>query len=250
MSIDYPSAAQLPALRMLWMDGFGDDDVFLDRFFSTGYCPRRCRCITVQGQLAAALYWFDCQWEGKKAAYLYAVATVPAYRGQGLCRSLMEDTHLLLEQKGYAGTILVPGEPGLFRMYEKMGYSVMSGVDSITCSAAQPPVALRQVSAEEYALSRRRLLPVGGVLQEDENLTFLASWAKLYIGKDFVLAAVIDGSHLQGLELLGDASAAPGILTALGLESGTFRTPGKKPYAMFRPLGSGIAPTYFGLAFD
>ena len=130
MNIDYPTRARIPALRSLWTQAFGDDDAFLDLFFSTAYGETRCRCITLQGQIAAALYWFDCAAEGETFAYLYAVATDPAFRGKGLCRALMEDTHHLLKDQGYAGTVLVPGEPGLFDMYEKMSYTVLSGMNS------------------------------------------------------------------------------------------------------------------------
>ena len=69
---------------------------------------------------------------------------------------------------------------------------------------------------------------------------------------DFLLAAEHDGDSLTGMELLGNAAAAPGILGALGFSRGHFRTPGTAlPGAMFRPLRAGAdAPGYFGLIFD
>ena len=74
----------------------------------------------------------------------------------------------------------------------------------------------------------------------------------LYAGGDFLLAAEHDGDSLTGMELLGNAAAAPGILGALGFSHGHFRTPGTAlPGAMFRPLRPGAdAPGYFGLIFD
>lgn len=249
MNIDYPTRAQIPALRKLWKQAFGDTDAFLDLFFSTAYGENRCRCTNARGQIVAALYWFDCTAGGEKYAYLYAVATDPAFRGQGLCRRLMDDTHRLLKEQGYAGTVLVPGEPGLFDMYEKMGYIDLSGADSFDL-AAGAPISLRQVTAEEYAAARRDLLPTGGIVQEGENLRFLASYAKLYIGEGFVLAAVTEGTHLQCTELLGDRTAAAGIVAALGMQTGTFRVPGENRFSMYRPLKDLPAPGYFGLAFD
>lgn len=249
MNIDHPTRAQIPALRKLWKQAFGDTDAFLDLFFSTAYAPRRCRCITVQGQIVAALYWFLCHDEEESYAYIYAVATDPAFRGQGLCRRLMDDTHNLLKEQGYAGAVLVPGEPGLFDMYEKMGYTDLSGADSFDL-AAGTPISMRQVTAEEYAAARRDLLPPGGIVQEGENLHFLDSYAKLYAGKGFVLAAITEGTHLYCTELLGNLSAAPGIVASLGMQTGTFRTPGKNRFSMYHPLKDIPAPRYFGLAFD
>ena len=239
----------IDALKSLWKQAFGDDDAFLDLFFSTAYAPERCRWLAVEDRLAAVLYWFDCTWSGTKYAYIYAVATDNAFRGQGLCRRLMEDTHQALLTQGYAGAILVPGEPGLFEMYRKMGYREMGGMKSFFCAPAAP-IELQEVSMETYAAKRRSLLPPGGVAQEGSSLAFLAGYARLYCGADFVLAAVSDSNKLLGLELLGNADAAPGIVAALGCDEGSFRIPGSAPFAMYHPLSDSPAPAYFGLAFD
>lgn len=250
MNIDCPAIHHIPGLRDLWKRAFGDEDAFLDGFFGTAFSPDRCRMLTLKAEAAAALYWLDCRLGENRLAYLYAVATAPEFRGQGLCRALMEDTLRLLRERGYAGAVLVPGEPALFAMYEKMGYQVLSGMDILSCRAGQMPAALRRVDAGQYAAVRRRLLPPGGIVQEGENLRLLESYAELYAGEDFVLAAVKDGASLRGLELLGNPAAAPDILAALSMEQGRFRIPGSTPFAMYRPLTDAPSPRYFGLAFD
>lgn len=239
------------SLRRLWQEAFGDDDPFLDAFFSTAYSPRRCRTLHVSGQLAAALYWFDCSFQGQKIAYLYAVATVKAFRGRGLCRRLMEDTHRHLADLGYAGTLLVPGEASLFQMYTGLGYETVSGISEFSCTAAPGKLTLEQTSRDEYARLRRQLLPAGGVLQEGENLAFLETQYSFFKGAGCLLAASRRDENLFCAELLGDCSAAPGILAALGCQDGTFRTPGNtRPFAMYHAFTDAPAPSYFGLAFD
>lgn len=251
MNIDYPQPHHLDPLRLLWQEAFSDDDTFLDTFFGSVFSADRCRCVTVGDQIVAALYWLDCRLDGIPLAYLYAVATRKNYRGEGMCRRLMADTHSLLQELGYGGSILVPGEKSLFRMYEAMGYTPCASIREFSRDAGDEPVPIRSVSPEEYARLRRQLLPPGGVVQEGENLAFLASQAQLYAGEDFLLAATADGSALRGLELLGNADAAPGILAALSKPHGTFRAPGDShPFAMYRPLTESPAPRYFGLAFD
>ena len=173
MNIDYPSPEQLDGLKQLWQEAFGDDDAFLEHFFAYGFAPDRCRRLTVDGQIAAALYWFDCSYRGKPLAYLYGVATAKNHRGKGLCRILTENTHNHLKYLGYAGEILVPAEGNLFQMYEKMGYSLCASVSEFTCQAGETPVALRQVDAEEYCHLRRQFISENGVLQEGDNLNFL-----------------------------------------------------------------------------
>ena len=243
MKIDYPTREQTEGLCRLWQEAFGDDDAFLDTFWSTAFSSDRCRCITNNGEVAAALYWFDCRCEKAPMAYLYAVATAKKHRGKGLCRALMEDTHGLLAKLGYAGSILVPGEPGLFAMYEKMGYRCFGGMDTTLCEAAEA-LPVREIDAEEYMRLRLDFLPQGGVAQE--GMAFLATYARFYTGEGFLLAA----TENMGLELLGDAALAAGIAGALGWNAGKFRVPGATPFAMYHPLTDGPAPAYFGLAFD
>ena len=239
MKADMP----ISQLRSLWQEAFGDSDAFLDRFFETAFSPARCRYIVIDGCVAAALYWFDCRCDGAPMAYIYAVATANAHRGKGLCRALMEDTHEHLKNTGYVGSILVPGNAGLFAMYKKMGYACFGGMDTVRFQAGTP-VTMREISPAEYATLRLQYLPPHAVAQD--GLTFLASYAKLYAGSDFILA---DTEEL-GLELLGNTAAAPGILAALGKKEGSFRIPGSNPFAMYHPLTDAPAPSYFGIAFD
>lgn len=248
MTIDYPTNAQLPQLRRLWQTAFGDSDAFLDGFYATGYSPRRCRWVNMDGQVAAGLYWFDGQCRGQTVAYLYAVATAPEYRHRGLCRTLLEDTHDLLASSGYAAALLVPEGDALRQMYTAFGYRNWGGKLEWHCQAGLTPLPLRQINPEEYARLRRQLLPAGAVIQEGSSLAYLATFAQFYTGEGVLLAAARDGDSLRAMELLGNPDAAPGILRALSCTGGTFSAPGDAPFAMCLPLKSSFPPSgYFGL---
>ena len=253
MTIKQPDLQQIPALRVLWKEAFGDTDAFLDTFWNTAFSADRCRCVTVDDCLAAALYWFDCEHMGNRLAYIYAVATGREYQGRGVCRALIEDTHDHLTARGYRGVVLVPGNEALFAMYAGMGYGSGMQILEFSCAAAGNAVAVQSVDAKTYGRLRRAMLPENAVIQEGENLDFLQSQAELYAGTDFLLAARREGDTLEGIELLGNKGAASGILRALGCAYGMFRMPGTgKPFAMYRALGAGDtpAPAYFGIAFD
>ena len=249
MQLNYPTPSLLPAQRALWQEAFGDEDSFLDAFFAYGYSPLRSRCITIDGHLAAAIYWFDCAWQDKKVAYLYALAVAEKYRGQGLAHKLMADVESLLSSQNYAGAILVPGNEGLFAFYGKMGYIPINCAENITVSPTSP-IPVRKIDKAEYDRLRRGLLGQNAATLGSENCCFLSSVWQLYAGDRWVLAAFDNGSHLIGMELLGDASAAGGILAALGKGKSTFRIPGNDPFAMYKPLCDSGSPDYFGLAFD
>ena len=251
MVIDYPAGAQESQLRTLWRLAFGDSEEFIAGFFAGGYSPRRCRCAVENGNAAAVLYWLDAEFRGQKFAYLYAVATHPDFRNRGLCRALMADTMQCLAGLGYDGALLMPQDVGLREMYARMGFRDCCTVSEFSCDA-RAAVAVRPVSPAEFARLRRAYLPPDGVIQEGANLSYLKSYASFYAGEDFLLTAAPEGGSLTGMELLGNADAAPGILGALGFSHGRFRTPGATlPGAMFRPLRAGThAPGYFGLVFD
>ena len=252
MWIDYPASGHIPQLRQLWKIAFGDEDAFLDLFFRHAFAIDRCRCILTEDRIAAVLYWFDCSLENRKIAYIYAVATHPDFRNQGLCRKLMADTHQILADRGYAGAVLVPQKESLRQMYAGMGYRDCGGLNRFACAAENRQLPVRTIGAEEFTALRRSLLPADGVVQEGENISFLASQLQFYAGPDFLLTAYAEEDTLHGIELLGDISVASGIPAALGFSRGTFRTPGTQlPFAMFHPLADSCpVPGYFGFAFD
>ena len=239
-------------LEKLWQEAFGDTQETLDKFFATGFSPDRFHCICENGRPVSALYRFDCEVSGKKFAYLYAMATLKSHRGKGLARRLLAETHESLKAQGYAGAILVPGEPSLFDFYEKIGYRTVTTVQEFTCSRGATPVELREVDVAEYACLRKILLPSGGVAQEGATLDYLRTYAKFYAGEKFLLSATVDGDVLQAQELLGDAALAPYILCSLNKEEGHFRMPGAgRDFAMYLPLNDDCPrPAYFGLALD
>ena len=253
MWIDHTTPDLLPQLKSLWHTAFGDSMDFIDLFFSTGYAPERSRCITENGKVLSVLYWLDCFYEGQKMAYIYAVATDPAHQGKGLFRKLSEDTRALLTQQGYAAELLMPGDDGLRQMYAKMGYTTVCSARQFTCARKEaPPVPIAPISGAQYAALRPQYLPSGSVIQEGENLDYLASYAEFYRGEDFLLTASVWEGKLNGMELLGNIAAAPGILSALGIDTGTFRTPGgNTPTAMSRPLKNDVKmPEYMAFLFD
>lgn len=252
MKIDFPVPMQYDKLTALWKEAFGDSEEFIDGFFCTGFSPARCRCATENGEIIAALYWFDVTCQNQRFAYVYAVAVAEAHRRQGICAALMADTHAHLKLRGYDGVLLMPQTDTLRQMYAKLGYADCTEIHKFTCEAGEIPVDLRRIDREEYAALRRSYLPEGGAVQEEENIAYLEMLAFFYAGEDFLLAAHKNGKTLYCPELLGNADAAPGIVAALGCTEGHFRAPGSgTPYAMFLHLTEeAVAPSYLGLAFD
>lgn len=251
MRIDHPVQSQIPALRQLWKEAFGDTDTYLDVFFDRGFRFDKTLCVSDGDSVAAALYWLDMDYWGGKAAYIYAVATGKAYRGRGLCRKLMDEAHRRLKARGYASAVLVPQDEGLARMYGAMGYVPGAGIREVRCQAAQEGLALERLDSQIYHRLRKEMLPPDGLALGTEARGLLAAQAEFYAGPGVLLAAVREGEVLLGLELLGDEAAASMITAALGCREGVFRLPGDGAFSMYYPLADHVTPPgHLGFAFD
>ncbi len=252
MNIDYPKN-NIDDLKKLWNEAFGDGNDFLNMFFEKIYSPERCLVAYENKQTAAALYWFDTEFQGHKLAYIYAVATFKSFRGKGICQKLMADTHSLLKEKGYAGSVLVPGESSLFDFYGRMGYKAVCHINKFTVAASGEKINVKKTDKSEYTCLRKKYLPSNGIIQENESIDFLNELYGLYAGDDFVMAANVKDGVLHCAEFLGNDKLCPGITESLGCSTGNFRTPGDSiPFAMYLPFSSAniSVPGYFGLAFD
>ncbi len=248
MNINHPTPDQIPALRQLWQEAFGDTDGYLDSFFAAAFDPRRCLVVSSR---EAACYWLDCACAGEKIAYLYAVATAKRSRGKGLCRALMEKAKQVIAGQGYAGILLVPGSDGLRQMYAKMGFANATTIREYTLPASQPQTP-EKLTAQQYCALRQTLLPEGAAVEGPEIMAFLATQAAFYRLGDTICAAVRDGDRLFLPELLGGLSQAAAIAASLSCKAVTMRTPGSgKSWAMYCPLSANApTPTHFSFALD
>ena len=237
-------------LRNLWKEAFGDSEAFMDDFFSVAFSKDRCKTLRKDGKIVSALYWFNVEESGARLAYLYGVATLPEYRGQGFAAYLIEKTCKELQEKGYSGVLLVPGSENLFSYYRKQGFFACTTIKEQTISA-DGRILLRPIEREEYAVLRRKLLPYGGVEQEGAFLELLQRQYGLFAGEGFVLCAATEQDRAFIPEFLGDASMLPGVIGGLGVKSAKVRMPGTgRCFTMYRPLKAGKPPLYFGLALD
>lgn len=195
--------SDIPGLRRLWQQAFGDTDAFLDIFFRNGFSIDRCRCIHRDEKIVAALYWFDCHWNGKKIAYIYAVATDQAYRGQGLCRRLMEATHTQLQSEGYAGAVLVPVDRDLSHMYAKFGYRCFCPVQKAVASEIGNA---ETISPEEYGGLRQAYLGERAVLHSITALKFLDTYGNFYKTENGAFCGYWENEFFHFEEILGHLS--------------------------------------------
>ena len=188
MIIKFPRESDIPNLKELWKEAFGDTDDFIDLFFSLAFSAQSALCVYDNDSPTASLYWFDGYIGQEKAAYIYGVATKKTYGGRGFSSALIKRTHELLAEKGYRIAVLVPADSGLFDFYGRLGYTECCFINLKKQFASEKKTMLTKISAEEYLSLRNAYLPSNTLVFDNKRLQFLTSITVFYKGKDFILA--------------------------------------------------------------
>lgn len=248
------------ALACLWQTCFGDPVAFAEDFFrqtapmtflaDEGGAPVSMVC-------ALPTQFIDEAGEIWPAAYLYAVCTAPGFRGRGLSTALLTFALDALRKKGVAYAALVPAEEGLFRFYEKQGFSTVffnstyevpaGGRAQITPLTADGYRNLRQMQLYgdfiSYGLPLLQWQKSCGALCRVETPTHICC-----------AAAEKRGNVLHIKELLPDCpEAAAALAASMGCTAARVCTAGEdRPFGMVRSLSGAPLPAmaYLGLAFD
>lgn len=122
-----PPAVAKEQLRELWHSVFGDGYEYIDAFFAAYRCEDVAHTLSVGGMVVSALYAlpFTLCTDGKSiaAAYIYAVATAPEYRGRGYMALLMKNVEQLLAERGVRFIYLLPASDALRAYYARLGYA-------------------------------------------------------------------------------------------------------------------------------
>ena len=121
-----PQTADLTQLHTLWKDVFGDEDGYIDLFFSGAFHASHPFAAVENGEVQSVLYLLDCQLQsgGRRhdGYYLYAAATKPQYRRRGLMGKLIEEAKVYMHETGKDFIVLVPATGPLYDYYEQFGF--------------------------------------------------------------------------------------------------------------------------------
>ena len=120
-------ASRQEGVRHLMQMVFNDRDEALDIFFNRVYTADGNYCHSHEGQVvsAAQALPYRLLYHGQQAdaVYLYAVGTLPEFRGQNLMKNLFKYMHRGLLCQGKVFSTLLIEQEGLQEMYEKLGYA-------------------------------------------------------------------------------------------------------------------------------
>ena len=150
-------------LLRLWREAFSEDgEWFFRSIDAQGWCADdgeglRAMAFALPQTLVTAKGAYP-------VAYIYAVTTQREFRGRGVATALFQTMENALRDQGVWGAILVPATPGLFRLYEKMGYRIWASRPAGAAETLGQPCP-----AETYLALRQAYLPLPAV-QPDETV--------------------------------------------------------------------------------
>ena len=280
----FASPEQIPALTSLWLTAFPEDQpVEIARFFQTVFRPECCLVSTVDGRPASMAFLLPAVLETGSGAfslqYIYAAATLPDFRGQGMFGRLLRRAQELGRDQGLVASFLRPAGAGLAQYYERFGYRpFFRAVDErIFVDPSGEPVSLRPVSPARYASLRGGALSgTTAWVRWPEELTAYAAESARRVGGEVIGAG--GGCALcepQGTTLFirewlpapgiqGERALRRAVSSRFPLSEWTRRRPAREgetaaPFGWLCPLTEDAARVfdrlrdrnpYMGLAFD
>ena len=274
----------VPAQRQLWQLAFGDDGAYVDNFYTTYYRPERVIVLEEEGAVRAMTAWFDTTFvvpgRGEhRAAYLYAVATHPDWRGRGLAGELLARADGFFRAWGIPAVTTVPAEPALHGFFGRNGFRECFTLFEGQLKPEELPEPdwanpLRPASPAQYGAVREQILAGSPhIAYPEEALAYQAGACALSPGGGLyalkcphgaaaLCAEGMGNGRLLVKELLYPPEDGQWALEQLALLlpdwCAVYRTPkGERPFGMLKWLDPALEQAwdwtrtaYLGLAFD
>lgn len=172
------SLSDIPAMKAVWKESFGDSDEFLDGFFAL--LPDNGTAVLAssdEGVLGVA-YVLTCQaLKGKGiiepvVGYIYAVAVKSSHRCRGLGSALTEAAIKAAKRREAKIITTLPASPELYSFYERFGLRTALRRKKYSVPACDIERRMK-LTATEYMMYRRFLLPQKPYLYTSESGTQL-----------------------------------------------------------------------------
>lgn len=228
-------------------DDFTED--FIDRYFETS-----CRYIVKDGRVVSMLFLLDATMQkgdeilcGK---YLYAVATHPDFRGQGLMTKLIEKAKRETVEKGEF-LLTKPATETLFNFYKKFGFKLAVFSKDEQYSLSEKTEPLKKLNKNDYLSKRAELLKEQAYITLSDT-DYIYSFFTLFGNENTVCAVDLTEEIPAVKEFVSVAKdGKDALLSAVGKNKAVFREKGDTPFAMIIfPKGKQEGLINFSVAMD
>ncbi len=228
-------------------DDFTED--FIDRYFETS-----CRYTVKDGRVVSMLFLLDATMQkGEEmlcGKYLYAAATHPDFKGQGLMTDLIEKAKRETAEKGEF-LLTKPATETLFNFYKKFGFktAVFSKDEQYRLTKKTKP--LKKLNKNDYLSKRAELLKEQAYITLSDT-DYIYSFFTLFGNENTVCAVDLTDEIPTVREFISLAEdGKDALLLAVGKNKAVFREQGDTPFAMIiLPKGKEESLVNFSVAID
>lgn len=160
IEIHHARGWEIEAAKSLWTDAFEDEAAFQEEFYRL-CAPEGPLVLTRGGELCSMLTLMELALvlaDGRqlRGGYIYALATRPVHRGQGLAAMLIDAAAELAGSRGMECLLTVPARSSLLGFFAGCGFrGCLHYWDGVFSPAAG---RAKRLSPEEYAALREELL--------------------------------------------------------------------------------------------
>ena len=238
LSISEYTAADIPSLKMLWVETFHDEPELVDRFFELLPSMGTGLIAESADEILGAAYVLNAELRCSdnsvhNLGYIYAVAVEPSARCNGIGAELTRACKRYCWENNIDICCTLPAEASLYEWYEKIsGLTAANSCiyESIMPSDAEPQIC--ELHADEYSYRRIDLLRNNNYVNFDYGyLLYQEALFKTYGGGFFacsggIACGYIDGETLLIKEVLNDEPGfIPALCSKLGAKTALVRRP-------------------------
>ncbi len=205
--------SDLPQLRQIWLDVFGDPPELIDGFFCLLPQMGTCCVEAEDGIILGAAYLMHgftlhrVPSESVRCGYLYAVAVREDFRHRGIGEAVSRGAAELGRRSGIGFLCTLPAERSLYDWYGRiLGLHEQSLRRRFRC--AQLPSTVGKLSPSEYGIRRETILAavphvaLNSAAMEFQSLLCETYGGGLYGNEDMLFCAYRDGREWLIQELI------------------------------------------------
>lgn len=169
MKIRYAEQKDISELKKIWKVCFGDSDEYINNFFSCLFSVQNTVVAEVNNRVAGVTYMISAKLKEGDFMYGYAIGVLPEFRGQSICKEMLDFIKKIAKTKGFIFG-LHPANEKLEKFYKRIGLKPMYSLKEVILGFDSPDVEceISDISSNEIVKIRKNTF--ANLVEWDEKI--------------------------------------------------------------------------------